>query len=280
MYQRANSRMRPRRARGGGCLNVRVLMGLGMIVFSLISYYGSASENPITGEKQYVSVSVDQEIGIGLQAAPNMMAQFGGLHPDQEAQDFIDYVGYQLVDNGFARYSEYQFEFHLLADEKIVNAFALPGGQIFMTAALLGKLETEDQVAGVLAHEIIHVIGRHGAEQMAQSQLMQGISGAVVMASYDPNNPGAMGAGQMALMIGQLVSMKFGRSAEIESDVSGVCLMYTANYDPESMVRVMEILDEASSGGRPPEFMSTHPDPGNRIDNIWQAIDDGPSACP
>jgi predicted Zn-dependent protease len=250
-----------------------------MAAMSLYSYLGSKEVNSITGEEQYITISRDQEIAIGLQAAPSMAQQYGGLYPDQGLQDFLDDVGFYLVDNSFAIEGNYPFEFHLLADTQIVNAFALPGGQVFMTAALYDRLETEDQVAGVLAHEIVHVLGRHSAQRIAKQELTQGLSGAVVMSSYDPDNPNSQGTAQIAAVIGNLVNMKYGREDELESDYLGVCILYQAGYDPAAMIEVMQILDEATAGGRTLEFFSSHPSPYNRISYIQQAIDNLDS-CP
>jgi predicted Zn-dependent protease len=254
-------------------------MALGMAAFAIISFLASKTYNPVTGEEQYVNITQEQEIALGLQAAPQMAQEFGGEHPSAEAQAIVDQVGEDLVASSIAARSDYPFEFHLLADENTLNAFALPGGQVFITAGLFGQLDNLDQLAGVLAHEIVHVIGRHGAERIAKEQLTQGLSGAVVLATYDPDNPSSQQTAQVALMIGQLVNMNFGRADEIESDTLGICLMLDAGYDPQAMVSVMEILNAASQGGRPPEFLSTHPDPGNRIQQIQRSIDD-PSYCP
>lgn len=275
----ARQRVGPQSGRKTGCLNPRMLMAIGLAGFALFSYFGSAQLNPVTGETQYISISREQEIALGLQAAPQVAAQYGGADPSPAAQEFMDEVGWRLVNNSVAGNSGYPFEFTLLADAQTVNAFALPGGQIYITAALYDRLTTEEQVAAVLAHEIVHVIGRHGAEHMAQLELTQGLTGAVVLATYDPENPNSQHAAYIAQMVGQLVNMKYGRDDEIESDRVGVCLLLSAGYDPSAMVEVMEILADASSGARPPEFFSTHPDPGNRIQQIQDAINN-PGYCP
>ena len=267
--QNVSQRARPRSG-SGGC--IRLILPLGMAAFAIISFLGSKTFNPVTGEEQYISISQDQEIALGVQAPPEMAAQFGGLAPEVELQAIVDEVGNRLVQNSFARESGYPFEFHLLDDPETVNAFALPGGQIFITWALMSRLESEDQLAGVLGHEIGHVIGRHGAEQIAKQELSQGLTGALVLATYDPDNPSSAGSAQVALMLGQLINMRFGRDAELESDFWGVCILNEAGYDPGELVRVMEILNEASGGARPPEFLSTHPNPGNRIAEIENAI--------
>lgn len=245
-----------------------------MAAFAIFSYFGSKVYNPVTGEDQYISITQEQEIAIGLQSMPEMIQEFDGLDPDVQSQQFVQSLGQHLVQSSLASQADYPFEFHLLADDSVINAFALPGGQIFITRALFDRLETEGQLAGVLSHEIVHVIGRHAAEHIAETQLTQGLTGAVVMATYDPNNPSSQRTAEVALLIGQLVNMKFGRADELESDSLGVKIMSQSGYDPRAMIEVMQILDEASSGNRPPEFFSTHPNPQNRIAAIQTAIEE------
>jgi predicted Zn-dependent protease len=186
----------------------------------------------------------------------------------------MDDVCSRIINDSEADDTEWPFECHLLADPDTINAFALPGGQLFITAALFDQLETEGQLAGVMAHEIGHVVARHSSQQIAKQQLTQGLTGAAVLATYDPDSPNSRQTAQVALLIGQLVNMKFGREDELQSDQLGVQFMAEAGYDPRSMIRVMEILDAASEGGRPPEFFSTHPNPENRIARIQEAINE------
>src|SRR5262249_13015580 len=148
----------------------------------------------------------------------------------------------------------------------------LPGGQVFITAALFDRLQTEGQLAGVLGHEIGHVIERHSAEQMAQTQLTQGLSGAVVVGTYDPSRPGTMATAAAAAMAAQMINLRYGRGDETEADSDGVRFMAKAGYDPRSMIKVMEILKQTSGGRSTPEWMSSHPDPGNRIEHIQAVI--------
>jgi beta-barrel assembly-enhancing protease len=250
----------------------RVLVGLLIVAISIIGFLGSKSYNPITEEDQYVAISPEQEIALGLQAAPEMAREYGGLDPDSSEQAYVDRVCENLIQNSEAKNTDWPFECHLLADDQTINAFALPGGQVFITSALFDVLETEGQLAGVLAHEIGHVVARHSSQQIAKTQLAEGISGAVVVASYDPQNPNSRTAAYMAQLIGQLVNMKFGRDDELQSDQLGVQFMSEAGYDPRAMLRVMEILAASTEGAQPPEFFSTHPNPENRIAHIHQAI--------
>jgi beta-barrel assembly-enhancing protease len=262
------------RRRGGGCnLSMgRILMGLVIAAVSLFTYFSNQSENIITGETQHIDITHEQEIALGLQAAPEIASQFGGLDSNEADRALVEQVGQHIVTTSVAGQTPYQFDFHLLADTQTVNAFALPGGQIFITRALFERLSHEGELAGVLGHEIAHVVARHSAEHIAKARLTEGLTGAAVIASYDPNNPSSAGAAQMAIIIGQLVNLKYGREDELESDFLGVCFMEEAGYDPSHLIQVMEVLSQAGGESRQPEFLSTHPDPGNRIGRIQDAI--------
>lgn len=259
---------------GGGRspISGRLILAAILAVISLVSYFGTRSTNPVTHQVQHVGISAQQEIALGLQAAPQMEQQYGGLSSNAAAQARVQRIGRRLVSQSVAGGSEYKFAFHLLADDQTINAFALPGGQVFMTTGLLKRLSTEGQIAGVLGHEIGHVIERHGAQHLAKEQLTQGLSGAAVLASYDPNNPRSRETAAVALAIGKLVNLRFGRKDELEADQWGVRLTSETGYDPRSMIEVMKILEEASHGRGPPEFFSTHPNPEHRILRIREAI--------
>jgi predicted Zn-dependent protease len=271
--QRVVQRATPRAARPTGRnRGGRFLVALAMAAFALISYFGSKVYNPVTGEDQYINITQEQEIALGFQAAPEMAQQFGGEEPDAEAQAIVDTVGERLVRESAAGSTDYPFEFALLADDQTINAFALPGGPVFITDALFDRLQTEGQLAGVLGHEIGHVVGRHGAERIAQQELQQGLTGALVMATYDPNDPSTQRTAQVALLIGQLITLQYGRDDELQADALGVRFMAEAGYDPRAMIGVMEILAAAGGGQETPEFFSTHPNPDNRIERIEAAI--------
>lgn len=247
-----------------GNWTLRIFIGLAIVGFALIQKCNNQEANPYTGRIQNIDMSAREEIAIGLQTAPEMAAQHGGLYPDRRLQTLVDAVGKRLVEKSIARETPYRYEFHLLADENTINAFALPGGQIFITYALFSKLN-EDQLAGVLGHEIGHVIGRHSAERIADSNFWRTVSmGASVGAD----------AGGIVNSIGQNTLLKNGREDELESDKLGVLTMIRAGYEPEEMIRVMEILKEAAGPNRVPEFQSTHPDPENRIEKIREAIEE------
>lgn len=264
---------RSSRSQGRGCLSVgRLLLAAFVAISSLVVFFSSRQDNPVTGETQYVDLTPQQEIALGLQAAPEMAQEFGGLDPDQQAQMLVDEIGNLIVQRSPASDSPYEFDFHLLADSQTINAFALPGGPIFITRALYDELSTEGELAGVLGHEIGHVVARHSSEHIAKAKLTEGLTGAVVIASYDPENPSSQGYAQIAAIIGQLINLRFSREDELESDFLGVCFIADAGYDPRELLAVMEVLASANQGQAPPEFFSTHPNPENRVQQIQAAI--------
>lgn len=246
-----------------GSWKLRIFIGLLIVAFALFQKWNNSEKNPYTGRVQHINMTAEQEIAIGLQSAPEMAQQHGGLYPDQMLQTLVDAIGQKLVNNSVARETPYKYEFHLLADDKTINAFALPGGQIFITYALFKQLN-EAQLAGVLGHEIAHVIGRHSAERIADSNFWKTIAmGASVGAD----------AGSIVASIGQNTLLKNGRGDELESDELGIQFMIRSGYDPYEMIEVMKILKAAAGPNRVPEFQSTHPDPDNRIEKIREAIE-------
>jgi predicted Zn-dependent protease len=242
-----------------------VIAGI-VALFGFISYCSTTSENPVTGEKQHVRLTPDEEIILGRQMAPRMAAQFGGVS-GSPLRDRVRQVGERVVARSSARDTPYKYSFRLLADRRTVNAFALPGGQIFITEALLGMLESEDELAAVLGHEVGHVLARHSAEHLAKHELTQTLLGAVVIGIGGDYN-----TAQVAQLVGSLVNMKHGRDDEHESDMLGLRLVTEAGYDPRAMVKVMQVLEKASGGGGQPEFASTHPSPANRIQRIREQL--------
>lgn len=249
----------------GGSGKIRLFIGLAIVAFAVLKYCSSATTNEFTGETQYLDLTIKEEIALGLQAAPSLMQQHGGLHPDQQAQAQLDAVGARLVNSSLARNSGYNWDFHLLTDDRTINAFALPGGQCFITAALFSQLENEDQLAGVMGHEIGHVIAKHSAQRMSKDGLVQGVITGVAV--------GADGGAQAAQAVAQMLTMKYGRDDELQSDDLGVKMMIDAGYNPYEMIGVMTILKNAAGPNRVPEFQSTHPDPENRIERIKQSIE-------
>jgi predicted Zn-dependent protease len=259
---------------GGRRLPLGRLIGAAVIaLIGLVIYMSQTQVNPVTGEKQHVGMSVDQEMALGLQAAPQMASQMGGDATDDPRTALVDEVGRRIVRNSEASKSPYveNFHFHLLRDPKTINAFALPGGQVFITAGLLNRMDNEAQLAGVLGHEIGHVIERHSAQQMAKGQLGQILTVAVGVGADDDRGRGR-NAQRVAAMVNQMTQLHYSRGDESEADRIGLKYMAQAGYDPSAMLDVMKILKEASNGQHPPEFLATHPLPETRLQEIQEQI--------
>lgn len=266
----------------GSGLKMRLLIALAIVAFGLISYYGNPGDvNQITGQRERVAMTEEeQEMQLGRQAAPQMMQQHGGPSRNAQAQAQVTQIGRQLLDGleewiaqreqelGVDLRNPYEFEFTLLGDTRTVNAFALPGGQVFITEALFARLETVGQLAGVLGHEIGHVVERHGNERMAKQSLFSTLAMAGGAVGGDARSA------QMAQAALQMIQMKYGREDELESDRWGVLLTEKAGYDPRAMIGVMKVLEESAPDGGPPEMMSTHPKPANRVAYIQRVIEE------
>ena len=260
--------------------NPRILGALAVVVIGLVSYYAKTENvtNPVTGRNQRVmsALTPEQEVALGLQSVPEMARQFGGELGDPVQERRINLIGSRLLtakEDIFKRRNiddfDYPFHFHILRDNQTINAFALPGGQVFITQALLRRLPTDDAVAGVIGHEIGHVLARHSNQQMAKNSLLQSYAQAAsVVTSSDPR--GGQVVGQF---LGQFLQTSYGRADETESDRIGVQLLIVAGYKPEALLQVMDVLAEASKGTpRGPEWLSSHPSPPNRKVDIEKFI--------
>jgi predicted Zn-dependent protease len=248
------------------------IIGAMIILFGVLRYFAHTQVNPVTGVTQHISMTPNQEMSLGLGAAPRMAAQMGGeANPasDPGARE-VAKIGQQLATRSDAARSPYasNFHYHLLNDPQTVNAFALPGGQVFITRALLDRLNNEAQLAGVLGHETGHVIWRHSAQQMEKGQLGQTIAtGVAVGASSDRNGYAEAAAAQMA---NQMLQLRYSREDESQADEYGMRYMSQAGYDPHEMLGVMDVLKklEAETPGGQPEMLRTHPLATTRIQRV------------
>lgn len=256
--------------------NLRLIGAIIIAVIGIATYALETQVNPVTGERQHISMSVDDEKALGLQAAPEMAAKMGGaIDPASDPRArLVSEVGRRLVERSDASHSPYvgNYHFHLLNDSETVNAFALPGGQVFITLGLLDKLSTEAQLAGVLGHEIGHVVERHSAQQMAKGKLGQLLTVAVGVGASGEQDQGRKAA-MVAAMVNQVTQLRFSRHDESQADTNGLRYMAQAGYDPTGMLDVMRVLQEVSRGDRQPEFLATHPLPETRLEAIQAAIE-------
>lgn len=223
--------------------------------------------NAATGRSQFLAMSRDEEIALGEQAQPELTEQYGGAVTDPAVNAYLTQIGEALAAQTEADNPSLPWEFTLL-DDDIINAFALPGGKVFLSRGLAEKMTNEAQLAAVVGHEIGHVTARHSNERFGQ-QLGLGIGGAVLGAVIggviDSDNGVGIGAG-VGGTVGGIAALSYSRDQEIEADRLGMRYMERLGYDPRGAIQVQEILGEASKGqSRPPEILSTHPLSSTRI---------------
>jgi len=233
------------------------------------------STNPATGRLQWDTMSTDQEIAIGEEAKGELTTEYGGAIEDPALRDYVDQTGRRMTPHTEAFNPDLPWEFTLL-DSEVINAFALPGGKVFLSRGLMSQMTNEAQVAGVVGHEIGHVTAQHTDDRISQAMIVAGLasaSGAVAKQSdsdWSQVVPLVVGLG------GQGYLLSYGRSQELEADKLGMRYMARAGYDPYGQLQVMQILEEsrreAGGGAAPPEWLSTHPYPETRIANIRELL--------
>ena len=222
----------------------------------------ACATNPVTGRRELALVSEAQEIEMGRQGSADVIAGFG-LHPDRGLQAYVNRIGQALA----ARTERPQlaWEFHVI-DDGAVNAFALPGGYIFVTRGLLTHMVNEAELASVLGHEAGHVAARHSVQQISRQQIASlGLGLGSVLSPVVAEYGQVVGAG-----LG-LLFLKYSRDHENQADDLGFRYALGAGYDTREMISVFEMLQSdarLSGSGRLPEWQSTHPDPGNRIEAV------------
>jgi len=218
--------------------------------------------NPVTGKNELALVSQSQEINMGKQGAAEV-AQSIGLYHDAAVQAWVSRLGLSVAAR--TERPELPWEYRVL-DDPSVNAFALPGGFIFVTRGLLAHLTNEAELATVLGHESGHVAARHSVQQISRAQLAQlGLGIGSILSSGIRKYSNVAGAG-----LG-LLFLKFSRDDESQADALGFRYALVDGYDVREMVGVFQMLDQQnklSGGGRLPEWQATHPDPGNRIEAV------------
>lgn len=240
-------------------LNIPVLILLFLANVLLVI---SCAINPVTGKKQIMLMSEAQEIQLGLSYDPQVMATFGA-YPDNNLQNFI-----QTKVNEIGKISHRpNLEYHAkVVDSHVVNAFAVPGGYIYLTRGILAQLNNEAELEGIMAHELGHIAARHTVSQQSKQQLGQllligGMIASEKFAQY----------AQYALQGMQLLFLKFSRDDERQADALGVEYSSKLGFDAHKMADFFKVLQKMSlseSEGGIPTFMSTHPDPGDRYNDV------------
>ena len=233
------------------------------LLVGLLALAAACTKDYVTGKRTFSLVSESQEISMGAEADPQIVAEYG-LYDDDGLADFIEDLGQRIARVSHRPQLDYTFR---VLDSPVVNAFALPGGYCYVTRGILAHFNSEDELAGVMGHEVGHVVARHSAESMSRQQLAGlGLGlGAIVSETF----------AQYVELAGTgvgLLFLSFGRDQESESDRLGVEYSTKLGYDANRMADFFGTLAALSGDAREsiPSFMSTHPDPGDREVKVAQ----------
>jgi len=246
----------------------RTKLALLLVIVACLIPPAGCSENPVTGKRQILLISREQEIAMGEEAAPRFEEEFGGKVPDESLQRYVGAIG-QKVSSHSDRPMPYEF---VLVRSDVPNAFALPGGKIFITAGLMRRMTNERQLASVLAHETGHVAARHnvmGMQRQMGAAVLVKVAG--VLAGEDKQQM----AEAVAKVVSSMANLRYSRDDEYLADTVGVRYMALAGYNPWGMVEMLTVLQGLSESepGSLAELFGTHPLTSKRIDNARRAIE-------
>jgi len=223
------------------------------------------SKAPITGRNQFIMVSPQQELALGYQSAKQVL-QKEKVSNDPTKNAMVKRIGQRIAK--VTGQNDYKWEFFVIENSKEANAFCLPGGKVFVYTGLFQYAANDDELAAVMGHEIGHALARHGAERMSSSQVQQvggQVLGAVMQGKGNPQNTAmVMQAFGIGTQLG--IMLPHSRTQEYEADHIGLVLAAKAGYNPNSALSFWEKFGR--SGKTPPEYLSTHPAPTNRIATI------------
>jgi predicted Zn-dependent protease len=225
----------------------------------------SCAVNPATGRRELSLVGEGQEIQMGQQGAQAAAAQMG-IYPDSGVQRYVASLGQQVARVGERPGLPWSFQ---VVDDPIVNAFALPGGPIFVSRGILAHMNSEAQLVSVLGHEVGHVTAKHSVSQMSKQQLLGGLLTVGMIVRPELQQYGGIASQGLGVLF-----LKYGRDDEVQADELGFRYMTEIGYDPREMAEMFKTLDRMSGSGSrgTPEWLSTHPDPGNRVQKTADRI--------
>lgn len=239
------------------------------LLLVLILLVGGCTTNRATGRKQFNMVGRQQEISLGRQAVPDFVKKLGGEIPSDAIRRYVSEIGSQLA--AVSERPKLPWEFKVV-DSQVLNAFALPGGKVFISRGLLAKLEDEAMLAGVLGHEIGHTTAKHIGQQMSHQMVLSGAGMVVSTAVNNSDNAWLRVLGAGTQFGGGLYLLKFSRNHELEADGLGLRYMTTLGYHPKGMLRVLQVLQREEKRARHLSIFSTHPAPAERARHIAQHI--------
>ncbi len=242
------------------------------VIFVLTAcFIAACSSVPITGRSQLLLVSEAEEASLGLQAYRQTLSK-ARISNDSGTTGMVTRIGQRIA--AVANRPDYRWEFTVIDEEKTANAFALPGGKVAVYTGLLPYTQTEDGLAFVVAHEIGHVIARHGGERMSQQLLLQYGQAGLNAALQGSASASTLETVNTVYGVGSAlgVLLPYSRAHEYEADEIGLMLMAKAGYDPRQAPNFFRKMLAERKGGKTPMFLSTHPADEARIQKINQLI--------
>ena len=246
--------------------NFQRLVSSIIVLTFLTVFLESCAVNPVTGKKQVMLISESQELALGAESDPGIIANFG-LYKDDVMQAFINKKGKEM--GAISHRSHIDYKFRIL-DSPVINAFAVPGGYVYFTRGIMAHFNNEAEFAGVLGHEIGHITARHSASQLSMQQLLGAAFVAGMIVSEDFREFGDLAQQGMGLLF-----LKFGRDDESQSDELGVDYSTQVGYNSHEMANFFGVLNrlQEQNGEAIPTFLSTHPNPADRFNRVHQLSD-------
>ncbi len=240
-----------------------------LVLLSLLLLVGGCSVNPVTGKREFIAISREREIAMGVEAAPEFEKEAGGKVPNDQLQAYVRMVGGKVSAVGVS-HRDMPYEFTLAASD-VANAFALPGGKIFITAGLMRRMTNERQLAAVLAHETVHVAAKHNVKGM---QRQMGVAVLVEIAGHVAGEEKAEAAKAATKIVAAMGTLRYSRGDEYQADEVGIRYMTDAGYNPWGMVELLTVLYNLSESepGSLAEFFLTHPLTSKRIETAQEII--------
>lgn len=247
---------------------------LGLIALAIMSLSGSASAlnlgsigdiaKDTVDVVKSMSISDKQEMEIGMQLHPQILSEMGGEYSNKAVRDYVNRVGQKLAAKSTRKGINYTFT---VVNSSMVNAFALPGGYVYVTRGILAQMKDEAELAAVLGHEIGHVEAKHGVERMQKIVLAEKTT--KYAAKGGGKAAGALGEkalGELTKMFSKVAISGYGRKQELESDRIGIRLANSNSYDPNGAVRLFQTLLKLEGGSSKGGLYASHPDTKKRIE--------------
>ena len=250
-------------------MKVRYLL-VPTLLLCMLLLAASCAKAPITGRKQFLLITEAEEVQLGVEGYSEIL-ESSNLSTDEEAVRQLRAIGHRIAD--VTGEEDYEWEFNLIENDSIVNAFCLPGGKVAFYTGILELAETEDEIATVMAHEIAHATARHGGERMTQMLMVQ-LGGIALGEALKNNRAETIELAAVAYGVGTSLAyvLPYSRKHETEADHIGLIYMAKAGYDPRAAVGFWKKMQEHHAGQEPPEWLSTHPNSQTRIVDLERLL--------